>query len=127
VTEGAGKPGAMTPSRAADGVADGVGALCRLTLGPEDRLRGPADVSGVAAGLGRAMSLLPQLFGQLAAFLEVEHVKGAIAPGAGAGEAVRDVSDALHRAGLDAEAMAAALDAVCHACGQLQARAPRGG
>ena len=90
-------------------VTDGVGALCRLTLGPQDQLRGPADVSDVVAGLSLAVSLLPQLFGQLAAFVEVEYVKGAIAAGPDADQRVRAISDALHRAGLDAEAMAATL------------------
>ena len=93
----------------AGAVADGVGALCRLTLGPEDELHGPADVSDVVADLSFAVSLLPQLFGQLAAFLEVEYVKGTIAAGPAGGQRVRAISEALHRAGLDAEAMAAAL------------------
>src|ERR1700738_151882 len=69
------------------------------------------------------MSRMPQLLEQLATFLEIEHVKGTVADdqGAGAGEYVRAVSDALHRAGLDAEAMAAGLDAARDACQRGQA------
>jgi len=116
------EPGATSLRQAASAVADGVGSLCRLTLGPQDRLRGPADVSDVVAGVWVAVSLLPQLFGQLAAFLEVENVKGAVSHGRGTGAAgrVRAVSDALHRAGLDADAMAVALDAAHEACAGLQ-------
>ena len=117
--------GATTLRQTASKVTDDVGALCRLTLGPQDQLRGPADVSNVVASLSLAASLLPQLFGQLAVFLEVEYVKGTIAPGPGAGQQVRAVSDALHRAGLDAEAMAAALAAAREASTHLQALAPR--
>ena len=79
----------------------------------------------MVASLSLAASLLPQLFGQLAVFLEVEYVKGTIAPGPGAGQQVRAVSDALHRAGLDAEAMAAALATAGEASTHLQALAPR--
>ena len=112
-----------TLRQAAGAMADGAGALCRLTLGPQDRLRGPADVSDVVAGLSAAASLLPQLFGQRAAFLEVEYVKGAIAAGPAAGPKVRAISDALHRAGLDAEAMAAALATAREEITHLQADA----
>ena len=115
--------GATTLRRAASAVADGVGSLCGLTLGPQDRLRGPADVAEVVAGVSVAVSLLPQLFGQLAAFLEVEYVRGAIAGGPAAGQRVRAISDALHRAGLDAEAMAAALAAAGEEVTHLQADA----
>jgi hypothetical protein len=119
-------------SQTVSGVADGVGALCRLTLGPQDQLRGPADVADVVGGLHEAAVLLPRLFGQLAAFLEVEGVKGVIAsaPAAGAldgGPQVRAISDALHRAGLDAEAMAAALAVAGEACAQLRAAASENG
>jgi len=112
-----------TLRQAAGAVADGVGALCRLTLGPQDQLRGPADVSDVVAELSFAVSLLPQLFGQLAAFIEVEYVKGAIAAGPAAGQRVRAISDALHRAGLDAETMAAALASAGEESTHLQADA----
>jgi energy-coupling factor transporter ATP-binding protein EcfA2 len=101
----------------------------RLTLGPGDELGGPADVSDVLAGLALAMSCMPRLLGQLAAFLEVEHVQAATGPGGPAGtggERVREISDALHRAGLDAETMAAALDAARQACAELAAAARRG-
>jgi hypothetical protein len=109
--------------QAARAVAEGISALNQLTLGPGDELERPSDVSDVVAGLSLAMSLMTQLLGQLAAFLEVEHVKEVLAGGhqAGTGEQVRAVSDALHRAGLDAEAMAAALDTAHGACAQLQA------
>jgi 2-hydroxychromene-2-carboxylate isomerase len=108
---------------AARAVAEGISALNELTLGPGDELERPSDVSDVVAGLSVAMSLMPQLLGQLAAYLEVEHVKEMLAGGqqAGTGEQVRAVSDALHRAGLDAEAMAAALDTAHGVCAQLQA------
>ena len=103
-------------------VAEAVGALQQLTLGPADELENPADVANVIASLSLAMSLMPQLLGQLAAFLEIEHVKGAVAQGEGTGaaESVRAVSDALHQAGLDAEAMAAALDSARGACQELK-------
>jgi hypothetical protein len=112
-----------TLRQAASAVADGVGALCRLTLGPHDQLREAADVSDVIAGLSFAASLLPQLFGQLAAFLEVEYVKGTIEVSPAAGQRVRAISDALHRASLDAEAMAAALAAAGAEGTHLQADA----
>ena len=104
-------------------MAEGISALNQLTLGPDDQLESPADVSDVVASLSLAMSLMPRLLGQLAAFLEVEHVKEVFAGGqkAGTGARVRAVSDALHRAGLDAEAMAAALDTARGECAQLQA------
>ena len=109
--------------QAARAVAEGIGALNQLTLGPGDQLESPSDVSDVVAGLSLAVSLMPQLLGQLAAFLEIQHVKEVLAGGekAGVGERVRAISDALHRAGLDAEAMAAALDTARAACAQLQA------
>jgi hypothetical protein len=102
-------------------VAEAVRALQRLTLGPADELENPADVADVVASLSLATSLMPQLLGQLAAFLEIEHVKGAVShrQGAGTAESVRAVSDALHRAGLDAEAMAMALDSAREACTEL--------
>jgi hypothetical protein len=108
---------------AANAVAEGIRTLRRLTLGPDDQLEGPADVRDVLGGLSLAMSRMPQLLGQLAAFLEVERVKGTVTDGQGgdAGEYVRVVSDALHRAGLDAETMAAALDAADEACGHVTA------
>lgn len=111
-----------TLRQTADSVAEAIRALGQMTLGPGDQLRQPDDVSDVVGSLSVAMSLMPQLLGQLAAFLEVEHVKGAIAPGQGAdaGECVRAASDALHRAGLDAETMAAALDAAHEACRGLK-------
>jgi len=103
-------------------VPEAVRALQHLTLGPADELGSPADVADVIASLSLAISLMPQLFGQLAAFLEVENVKGAVSHGRGTGAAgrVRAVSDALHRAGLDADAMAVALDAAHEACAGLQ-------
>jgi hypothetical protein len=116
-----------TLRQAASEVADGVGVLCRLSLGPQDQLRGPADVSDVVARLSLAASLLPQLFGQLAAFLEVECVKGNIGIAPDAAHQVRIISDALHRAGLDAEAMAAAMATAGEASKRLQAPAPRDG
>jgi hypothetical protein len=123
--DGPGRPAGMTLRQNASAVADGVAALCRLTLGPQDQLRGPADVSDVVASVALAVSLLPQLFGQLAAFLEVEYVKGTIAAGPDAGRQVRAVSDALHRAGLDAETMAAALAAAGEESAHLRALVPR--
>jgi hypothetical protein len=120
---GAAPAGRGRLSRTATSVPEAVRALQHLTLGPADELRSPADVADVIAGLSLAISLMPQLFGQLAAFLEVENVKGAVSHGRGTGAAgyVRAVSDALHRAGLDAEAMAAALDAAHEACAELRA------
>lgn len=113
----------------AGAVAEGIEALHHLTLGPGDELEGPDDVADVLASLALAMSRMPRLLGQLAAFLEVEHVKGTIGPGgpAGTGLQVRAVSDALHRAGLDAETMALALDAAQQSCAELAAAASRGG
>jgi hypothetical protein len=111
---------------AARAVAEGIRTLHRLTLGPDDQLEGPADVRDVIGSLSLAMSRMPQLLGQLAAYLEIEQVKGTVGDGrpAVAGEHVRAASDALHRAGLDAEAMAAALDAAHEACHRVQASGP---
>jgi hypothetical protein len=102
--------------------AEAVRELQHLTLGPADELGNPADVADVIASLSLAISLMPPLLGQLAAFLEVENVKGAVSHGRGSGaaECVRAVSDALHRAGLDAETMTAALDAAHEACAELE-------
>jgi hypothetical protein len=110
---------------AASAVAEGIAALHLLTLGPDDQLEGPADMREVIGSLSLAMSGMPQLLGQLAAFLEIEQVKGTVTDdqGADAREYVRAVSDALHRAGLDAEAMAAALDAAREACERVTAAA----
>ena len=107
-------------------MAEGVRALIHLTLGPDDELEGPADVREVIGSLSLAMSRMPQLLEQLATYLEIEHVKGIVADehGGDAGVHVRTVSEALHRAGLDAEAMAAALDAARAACGELTAFEP---
>ena len=117
----------MTELReAARAVAEGIRTLHRLTLGPDDQLGGPADVRDVIGSLSLAMSRMPQLLGQIAAYLEIEQVKGTFGDGRppGAGEHVRAASDALHRAGLDAEAMAAALDAAREACQRVQASGP---
>lgn len=114
----------------AGAVAEGIGALQYLTLGPGDELGGPDDVADVLAGLVLAVSRMPRLLGQLAAFVEVEHVKGTIGSGGQAGteeERVRAVSDGLHRAGLDAETMSLALEAAQQACSELTAPASRGG
>lgn len=107
-------------------VAEGVQLLTRLTCGPADELEHPADVRNVVAGLWTGVSQMPPLLGQLAAFLEVENVRGTVArqDGADASAAVHAVSDALHRAGLDAEAMAAALETARTSCEQLTAARP---
>jgi energy-coupling factor transporter transmembrane protein EcfT len=112
----------MTRLRQATGaVAGGIRTLQRLTLGPDDQLTGPADVREVIASLSLAMSYVPQLLENLAVYLEVEQVKGTVCSGRGdsVAENVRAISDTLHRAGLDAEAMAAALDTAQEACGQV--------
>jgi hypothetical protein len=113
-------------SETASAVAEGLAALSRMTLGPDDQLDGPADVRDVIGGLSLAVSRIPQLLGQLAVFLEIEQVKGAVADnqGADARDYVREVSDALHRAGADAEAMTAALDAAREACEHVQVSGP---
>jgi hypothetical protein len=108
-------------------VADGVQKLTSLTCGPADELEHPADVRNVVASLCLAASRMPPLLGQLAAFLEVENVRGAVAGVAGndATAEVRAVSDALHRASLDADAMAAALETARVSCEQLTTARPR--
>lgn len=108
-------------------VAAGVQMLTSLTCGPGDELEHPADVRRVVAGLCLAASRMPPLLGQLAAFLEVENVRGTVAglDGDDATAEVRTVSDALHRASLDAEAMAAALETACMSCEQLTTARPR--
>lgn len=97
-------------------------ALNRLTLGPDDQLTCPADVCDVLASLALAASELPQLVEHLATFLEIDAVKGSVraATGADTGMHISTVSDALHRAGLDAEAMRAALAVAGDACGSLR-------
>lgn len=110
---------------AARRVGGEISTLIRLTCGPADELREPADVRDIAAGLRLAVSRMPELFGQLAAFLEVENVRSTVAgQDEAATAAVREVSEALHRAGLDAEAMAAALDAAVASCGRVAQRTP---
>jgi hypothetical protein len=108
---------------AATQVADGISTLSRLSCGPDDQLRHPADVSDVVGALGLALSRTPEILTQLAAFLEVENVRGGVVrtDGGDAGAAVRAVSDALHRASLDAEAMAAALESALACCRQVTA------
>jgi hypothetical protein len=112
------------PGDVAGAVAEGIRTLHHLTLGPGDQLEGPNDVRDVIGALSLAVSRMPQLLGQLAVFLEIEQVKGTLA-GQDSAEHVRAVSDALHRAGLDAEAMAAALDGASDACERVIAAAPR--
>lgn len=60
-------------------MAEGVAALSRITLGPDDQLDGPADVRDVIGGHSLAVSRIPQLLGQLAVFLEIEQIKGTVA------------------------------------------------
>lgn len=107
-------------------VLEGIQVLTSLTCGPADQLEHPVDVREVVTGLSVAVSRMPPLLGQLAAFLEVENVSGTIVrqDGNDASALVRAVSDALHRAGLDAEAMAVALDTAGISCEQLAAAGP---
>ena len=121
-----GRPDMTSLRKTASAVAEGVAALSRMTLGPDDQLDGPADVRDVIGSLSLAVSRMPQILGQLAVFLEIEQVKGAVADdqGADARDYVREVSDALHRAGVDAEAMTAALDAAREACERVQVPDP---
>jgi hypothetical protein len=109
---------------AARQVAGGIGTLSRLSYGPDDELRGPADVRDVVSGLAVALSRTPEVLTQLAVFLELQNVRGEVAraDGGDVGATVRAVSDSLHRASLDAEAMAAALDAALTHCQQLVSR-----
>ena len=126
MTGGAG----MTGLREAAGqVAAGVAALSRLSRGADDELRDPADVRDVVSGLAAALSGMPEVLTQLAVFLEVEKVRGGVVgtDGGDAGATVRAVSDALHRASLDAEAMAAALEAALACCQQVTAHNPAPG
>jgi hypothetical protein len=110
-------------------IGDAIRTLLGLTCGPADELRHPADVRDIASGLRQAISRMPELFGQLAAFLEVENVRGTIASQGGTGvtAAVREVSEALHRAGLDAEAMTAALEAAVASCERVAERSQEPG
>jgi hypothetical protein len=120
----------MTGLREAAGqVAAGVAALSRLSRGADDELRDPADVRDVVSGLAAALSGMPEVLTQLAVFLEVEKVRGGVVgtDGGDAGATVRAVSDALHRASLDAEAMAAALEAALACCQQVTAHKPAPG
>jgi len=117
----------MTGLREAAGqVTEGIAALSRLSRGPGDELRDPADVRHVIGALAVALSGSPEVLTQLAAFLEVENVRGGVVgtDGSDAGATVRAVSDALHRASLDAEAMAAALHSALACCQQLTAHDP---
>lgn len=113
-------------SEAARQVTEGIAALSRLSCGPGDELRAPADVRDVVSGLAVAFSGTPAVLTQLAVFLEVENVRGGVVrpDGGDAGATVRAVSDALHRASLDAEAMAAALEAARACCQQVTAASP---
>jgi hypothetical protein len=114
----------MTGLREAAGqVAEGIRTLSRLSCGPDDELGDPADVRDVVSGLAVALSRTPEVLTQLAVFLEVENVRRGVVrtDGGDAGATVRAVSDALHRASLDAEAMAAALEAALACCQQVTA------
>jgi hypothetical protein len=71
--------------------------------GPVD-LEYPADLYEVVGSLKVAAARLPQLFGQMAAWLESQHTAGQVAhdSGSDASEYVTAVADALQRASQDA-------------------------
>jgi hypothetical protein len=71
----------QTPREAADALAEGVRTLNYLTgAGSEPAaLEYPGDVYDVIANLKIAVQRMPQLFGQLAGWLESEHNAGRVA------------------------------------------------
>ena len=113
-----------TPREVADAIAEDVRTLNYLTgAGSEPvALDYPADLYEVVAGLKIAAQRLPQLLGQMGAWLQDEHASGRVAHDAGQdpGQYVAAVADALQRASDDAVALAAALDSAHEACGSLK-------
>ena len=113
-----------TPREVADAIAEDVRTLNYLTgAGSEPcALDYPADLYEVIAGLKIAAQRLPQLLGQMGAWLQDEHASGRVAHdhGQDPGEYVAAVADALQRASDDAVALAAALDSAHEACSGLK-------
>jgi hypothetical protein len=72
----------------------------------------PSDLNSVIGELRIAAQRQPQLFGQMALWLDAEYAAGHVGHDSrsDAGEYVRGVVDALGRASIDAETLTAALD-----------------
>ena len=100
-----------TPAEVAGAIAEDARTLNYLTRAGAVALEYPSDLYDVLGELRTAAQRLPQLFGQMAAWLAGEHEAGRVAHanGADTGEYVEAVTGALGRAGTDAETLAAAL------------------
>jgi hypothetical protein len=102
-----------TPADVSDEIAELVRKLNYQTgAGDTVELEYPGDLYSVVANLKIAAQRMPQLFAQMARWLEAEHAAGRVAHDRGGdpGEYVAAVVDALGRAGDDATTLGASLD-----------------
>jgi hypothetical protein len=115
--------GTPPPRVLADQAAESIRALNHLT--PEG-LEYPGDLYDVIASLKLAAQRLPQLLGQLSAWLEHEHAASRIAHDTGQTPEpyVQGVTGSLAQAGADSSALADALNAAHNACSGLKAAEP---
>ena len=114
------------PGELADQAAEAIRALNHVT--PE-ALDYPGDLYEVIASLKLMAQRLPQLFGQMSAWLEHEHAAGRIAHDTRQipEQYVRGVTGSLARAGADSSALADALNAAHNGCSGLKAAQPEAG
>lgn len=99
-----------SPAEVADQAAEAIRALNHQLQ--QDALRYAADVYDVVGALKTAAGRLPQLLGELAAWLEREQAAGRLGHVSGddAGQYALAAADALRRAGDDAVVMTEALE-----------------
>ncbi|HUK71981.1 MAG TPA: hypothetical protein VLW50_24975 [Streptosporangiaceae bacterium] len=111
------------PRDLADRAAESIRALNHLT---PDALEYPGDLYDVIARLKVMAQRLPQLFGQLSAWLELEYAAGRIAHDSGQAPEryVKGVTDSLTLAAMGGSALADALDTAHNACSGLKAAHP---
>ena len=102
-----------TPAEVSDEIAELVRMLnYQAGAGETVELQYPGDLYSVVANLKIAAQRMPQLFAQMARWLEAEHAAGRVAHDRGEDpdEYVAAVVDALGRAGDDAVTLGASLD-----------------
>lgn len=118
--------GQPQPPDLADQAAESIRALNHLT--PEGLVY-PGDLYEVIASLKLMAQRLPQLFGQLTAWLELEYAAGRIAHDSGQIPEpwVHEVTGSLAHAGAGAAALADALNTAHNACFGLKAADPQAG
>lgn len=114
-----------SPSEVAAAIAEDVRTLNYQTRAGASELENPSDLYDVVAELRMAAQRMPQLFGQMATWLTMQHEAGRVghANGADTGEYVRAVVDALGRASEDAATLTAALESAHDASGYLTGEA----